>query len=113
MLPPFRRHIPRVATFANLGAENRTLGEHIAEGKGFADVFAFGTGPTAWMSPAYPLLVASLLRLFGGDMDAAGIAVAIGQAIGLMFIWCAWSGPFDRDRERKDGRCSRCLSSSC
>ncbi len=88
-LPPFRRHIPRVTTFANLGAENRTLGEHLAQGKGFTDAFAFGTGPTAWMSPAYPLLVAGLLRLFDGDMNAAGVAMAIGQAIGLMFIWCA------------------------
>jgi hypothetical protein len=37
----------------------------LAEGKGFSNVFRTETGPTAWLAPVYPLLVAAMFRLFG------------------------------------------------
>ncbi len=37
----------------------------LARGKGFGDPFRADTGPTAWTTPVYPLLVAGIFRLFG------------------------------------------------
>lgn len=89
LLPPFRPELPHVSNLSQLGSENRTIALHVANGEGFADPFSQGTGPTAWMSPVYPMVVAGLVRLLGTDLEVVGLAVAIGQAIGMMFIWCA------------------------
>jgi hypothetical protein len=37
----------------------------LAAGKGFSSPFRADTGPTAWTTPVYPLLVAAIFRLFG------------------------------------------------
>ena len=37
----------------------------LASGKGFSSPFRAETGPTAWMTPVYPLLIAGCFRLFG------------------------------------------------
>ena len=37
----------------------------LATGKGFASPFQRDTGPTAWLTPVYPLLVAGIFKIFG------------------------------------------------
>lgn len=37
----------------------------LAVGKGFASPFRVDTGPTAWETPVYPLIVAGVFRIFG------------------------------------------------
>jgi Dolichyl-phosphate-mannose-protein mannosyltransferase len=37
----------------------------LAEGRGFCCLFRDPTGPTAWLSPVYPLLLAAVFKLFG------------------------------------------------
>jgi hypothetical protein len=37
----------------------------LAAGRGFSDVFRQPTGPTAWLAPIYPTLIAAMFRLFG------------------------------------------------
>ena len=37
----------------------------LAQGQGFCCLFRQPTGPTAWLSPVYPLLVAAIFKLFG------------------------------------------------
>jgi 4-amino-4-deoxy-L-arabinose transferase-like glycosyltransferase len=37
----------------------------VANGKGFSSPFRVETGPTAWLTPVYPLLLAGIFRLFG------------------------------------------------
>jgi hypothetical protein len=37
----------------------------LATGKGFSSPFRRETGPTAWLTPVYPLLVAGVFRIFG------------------------------------------------
>jgi 4-amino-4-deoxy-L-arabinose transferase-like glycosyltransferase len=37
----------------------------LAQGKGFCCVFRQLTGPTAWVAPVYPLLVAGIFKVFG------------------------------------------------
>src|SRR5258708_3019008 len=34
-------------------------------GQGFANVFRTATGPTAWLAPLYPILLAGIFRVFG------------------------------------------------
>lgn len=46
-----------------LGAEYRLIANALADGKGFSDPFGVETGPTAWMPPVYPLLLAALIKL--------------------------------------------------
>jgi hypothetical protein len=38
----------------------------LAQGKGFSAVFRADTGPTAWLAPVYPLLLAGIFKIFGG-----------------------------------------------
>src|SRR5690349_20872429 len=37
----------------------------VATGKGFSSPFRTETGPTAWLTPVYPLLVAGIFEVFG------------------------------------------------
>jgi hypothetical protein len=47
--------------------ENETgnIAYALATGKGFSSPFRRETGPTAWLTPVYPLLVAGTFRIFG------------------------------------------------
>jgi len=47
--------------------ENETgnIAYALATGKGFSSPFRTETGPTAWLTPAYPLLIAGVFRVFG------------------------------------------------
>src|SRR5205823_9577198 len=56
--PPFRAY----ADFNmndHLGAEYMNVARALVAGKGFADPFEEPTGPTAWMPPAFPCLLAA------------------------------------------------------
>lgn len=41
------------------------VAEAIAEGKGFCCLFRQATGPTAWLGPVYPLMIACIFKMFG------------------------------------------------
>lgn len=45
--------------------ESGNIAYSIASGHGFASPFRAATGPTAWMTPLYPLLLAGVMRAFG------------------------------------------------
>ena len=51
-----------VAPFAQ---ETGSIGYALSVGKGFSNPFRKETGPTAWLTPVYPLLVAAAFKLFG------------------------------------------------
>ncbi|MGH9712632.1 MAG: glycosyltransferase family 39 protein [Candidatus Acidiferrales bacterium] len=57
-LNPRRDHWP-------FGYETGRIARAIATGRGFSDPVAVGSGPTAWMTPVYPYLVAGVFKLFG------------------------------------------------
>jgi hypothetical protein len=73
--PPFER-----GTNANrnseLGAEYFNIARSLTAGRGFANPFPEPTGPTAWMPPVLPLLLAGLLRACDGNKEAV-MAVVI------------------------------------
>jgi len=57
-LNPRRDHWP-------FGYETGRIARAIATGRGFSDPVTVGSGPTAWMTPVYPYMVAGVFKLFG------------------------------------------------
>jgi hypothetical protein len=45
--------------------ETGNIAYALAQGKGFGNVFRTETGPTAWLAPVYPLIVAAAFKVFG------------------------------------------------
>src|SRR6266446_10802614 len=60
------RKIPReVLGTVPFEHETGSIAYSLAVGKGFSSPFRRETGPTAWLTPVYPLLVAGVFRIFG------------------------------------------------
>jgi Dolichyl-phosphate-mannose-protein mannosyltransferase len=55
---PFRDHW-------RCGGEAGRIARSIAEGKGFGNPYFADTGPTSWLAPVYPYLLAGIFKLFG------------------------------------------------
>jgi hypothetical protein len=66
--PPFYQH---------LGAEYYNIGRAMAEGRGFSNPFAEPTGPTAWMPPLFPTLLAGLTLILREKALVASATVAM------------------------------------
>jgi 4-amino-4-deoxy-L-arabinose transferase-like glycosyltransferase len=45
--------------------ESGNIAHSVADGKGFSSPFRVETGPTAWMTPVYPLILAAIFKIFG------------------------------------------------
>ena len=45
--------------------ESGNIAYSVASGHGFGSPFRVDTGPTAWMTPLYPMLLAGVMRVFG------------------------------------------------
>ncbi len=63
----------------NLGSEYINIGLAVAAGEGFANPFSEQTGPTAWMPPILPYLLASLLWACDGERDCVMAIVLVAQ----------------------------------
>ena len=57
------------------GAEICSIAERIAEGRGFSSPFYIESGPTAWIAPVYPYMMALLFRVFGVWSAASAFAM--------------------------------------
>ena len=55
--------------------EPACLADAVVRGEGLADPFGRDTGPSAWLTPIYPGLLAAAMKLFGGLTPAAATAV--------------------------------------
>jgi 4-amino-4-deoxy-L-arabinose transferase-like glycosyltransferase len=49
----------------SLGWETGKIAYSVATGQGFSSPFQGNTGPTAWVAPLYPYLVAGIFKIFG------------------------------------------------
>jgi hypothetical protein len=68
-----------------LGGEYYNIGRAIADGRGFSDPFAERTGPTAWMPPLLPTLIAGLLLVTGTRANTA-VAVVLLNNLALVAV---------------------------
>src|SRR5438270_4467235 len=55
--------------------ETGRIARSIAAGQGFSSPFVGGTGPTAWLAPIYPYLLAGVFKVLGFYTSAAAIAI--------------------------------------
>lgn len=57
------------------GYETGRIARSIVEGRGFSSPLFDDTGPTAWMTPVYPYLVAGVFKIFGVYTKASAIVL--------------------------------------
>jgi Dolichyl-phosphate-mannose-protein mannosyltransferase len=70
-----------VLALAMFSQETGSIARSLATGKGFSSPFGKDTGPTAWLTPVYPLLVAGIFRVFGIFTRASFFAVVLLNAL--------------------------------
>ena len=63
------------------GAEVVCLARSLVETGTYGDPWCHGTGPSSWLTPVYPGLVAVLMALFGGVTRATAVALYVIQAL--------------------------------
>ncbi len=94
---PFRLS-PDHDYFAFAG-EAAHIARALVTGYGYADPFWGHTGPTAWVPPGHPLLIALLFKIFGVFSDRAALALfliqAAAQAWVARFVWEIAARSFD------------------
>lgn len=56
-------------------AETGRIARSIAENKGFSSPFFADTGPTAWLTPIFPYLLAGVFKAFGVYTKASALAI--------------------------------------
>ncbi len=66
--------------------ESGNIAHSIATGKGFSSPFRVDTGPTAWMTPVYPLLLAAIFKVFGAYTVSAWLASV---SLNILFVTLA------------------------
>jgi 4-amino-4-deoxy-L-arabinose transferase-like glycosyltransferase len=65
--------------------ESGNIAVSLATGHGFASPFRVDTGPTAWMTPVYPLILAGIFRVFGTYTFASFLAAAMLNILATTF----------------------------
>jgi Dolichyl-phosphate-mannose-protein mannosyltransferase len=63
------------------GPEIVNIAQSISSHKGFSSPFGVESGPTAWIPPVYPALVAGIFWLFGVRSTGAAVAILAMQAL--------------------------------
>lgn len=69
-----RKIPPGVLAIVPFQQETGNIAYSLVQNKGFGSVFRMDTGPTAWLTPAYPLLVAGIFKIFGSFTTRAFFA---------------------------------------
>jgi len=70
------------------GIEMGLLARSVLAGQGLSSPFGGSTGPTAFIAPGYPLLIALVFRIFGPFTTASAVAVMSAQILlNLVTIW--------------------------
>jgi 4-amino-4-deoxy-L-arabinose transferase-like glycosyltransferase len=59
----------------HFGYETGRIARSIVQGKGFSSPLFAETGPTAWMSPVYPCIVAGVFKVFGIYTTASAVVL--------------------------------------
>jgi 4-amino-4-deoxy-L-arabinose transferase-like glycosyltransferase len=80
-------HYPR-SWFFSRGLEMGLLANSLVSGKGLSSPFGVPTGPTAFIAPGYPLLVASVFRVFGSYTTASLVVLVSAQILAnVATVW--------------------------
>jgi len=70
------------------GNEMGFLAQSLLAGHGLGSPFGVPTGPTAFIAPLYPILIAGIFKLFGVASVASAVVILLAQtAAALLTIW--------------------------
>lgn len=70
------------------GIEMGLLAKSLLAGEGLSSPFGGSTGPTAFIAPVYPILVALVFKIFGSFTTTSAIVVMLAQTVlNLVTIW--------------------------
>jgi 4-amino-4-deoxy-L-arabinose transferase-like glycosyltransferase len=70
------------------GNEMGFLAQSLLAGHGLGSPFGVPTGPTAFIAPAYPILIAGIFKVFGINSVASAVVILLAQtAAALLTIW--------------------------
>ena len=87
-------HAYRVTNIENhfrFGYEMGRIAQAVATGRGYADPFHGHTGPTAWIAPLFPLLLAGVFKVFGVYTNLSGwVILAIDSLFNALMIPLLW-----------------------
>lgn len=70
----------------HLGAEYDNIAQAIFQGRGFSNPFREQTGPTAWMAPVLPYLLAAVYRMSDASHDAAVAFMFVIQTLAAFLV---------------------------
>ena len=74
--------------FFQRGIEMGLLAHSMLAGLGLSSPFGGSTGPTAFIAPGYPLLIAAAFRLLGDETRLAAVVIMTAQlVVGVLTIW--------------------------
>ena len=76
-----RYAIPAAYAHLFFGFEVGRIASALASGHGFSSPFPGPSGPTAWLGPVYPLMVAGVFKIFGIYTAASALAVMIVNSV--------------------------------
>ena len=79
-----KTYISSPGSILPFGLEICSIAAHIVRGQGFSSPFMTDTGPTAWIAPIYPYMVAVVFRIFG--------IFTASSALVLLWIQCVLAG---------------------
>ena len=86
------------------GFETGRIAQSLAMGHGFANPMLTPTGPTAWMTPVYPYLLAGVFKIFGVFTESSAFAIlsinSLFSALVCIPIYLAAERSFDRRTAR-------------
>ena len=87
-------HAYRVTNIENhfrFGFEMGRIAQALANGRGYADPFHGHTGPTAWVAPLFPLLLAGVFKVFGVYTNLSSwVILAIDSLLNALLIPLLW-----------------------
>ncbi|MBV9072561.1 MAG: glycosyltransferase family 39 protein [Acidobacteria bacterium] len=82
-----KTYVQRPGAIYPYALEVSSIAAHLARGQGFSSPFLHDTGPTAWIAPIYPCIVALVFRLFGIYTSASALLL-----LGLQCLMAAATG---------------------
>ena len=87
-------HFYRISPFEDhfkFGWEMGRIAKSLATGQGYADPFDHPSGPTAWVTPLYPLILAGVFKVFGVYTAlSAWVILAFNCVCSALTAWSTW-----------------------
>jgi 4-amino-4-deoxy-L-arabinose transferase-like glycosyltransferase len=83
--------IPGYEDHFKFGFEMGRIARSLATGHGYADPFDHASGPTAWVTPLYPLIMAGVFKIFGVYTAlSAWVILAFNCVCSALTVWTTW-----------------------